>query len=177
MQSSHTASLPIPSLPTSATKAHVFSSLASGSLLSVGKLCDHQYTAIFTNNKVTIHKSNNIDITTAAPPILQGTRNAPLQPLYKSNLPPLQPTPHAANTVIHNPSICNRVAFYHATMFSPTVTTWTKAVRNNFLHRWPELTTTQITKYAPNSLATLLHTQHSHPSRLLHELLYLHTQI
>ena len=162
MQSSHTSSLPIPSLPASATKAHVFSSLASGSLLSVGKLCDHKCTAIFTNNKVTIHNSNKIDITATAPPILQGTRNAPLQPLYKINLPPLQPTLRAtANAVIHNPSIRNRVAFYHAATFSPTVTTWTKAVRNNFLHGWPELTTTQITKYAPNSLATIKGHQHA----------------
>jgi hypothetical protein len=160
MKSTHTATLPIPSLSPKATKAHVFSSLASGSLLSVGKICDQNCTAIFTSDKVSIHKNNSINISTKAPPILHGTRNSPTQPLYKINLQN-PPTPHLTNNVVRNPAIRNRVAFYHAAMFSPTITTWTKAVRNNFLHGWPELTIKQITKYAPNSLATIKGHQHA----------------
>ena len=159
MQSTHTASLPIPSLPAAATKDHVFNSLASGSLLSVGKLSDHQCTAIFTADKVAIHKNKNIVIATTSPPILHGTRNPPLQPPYKINLP--NPTFYRANSVIHNLSVRNRVAFYHAAIFSPTIATWTKAVRNNSLHGWPKLATSQITKYAPNSLATIKGHQHA----------------
>ena len=47
MHSQATTNLPVPNLPRQATKAHVFSSLASGSLLSVGKMCDENCTAVF----------------------------------------------------------------------------------------------------------------------------------
>ena len=46
-------------------------------------------------------------------------------------------------------------------MFSPTISTWTNAVRNKFLTSWPTLTVSQITKYAPNSIATIKGHQHA----------------
>ncbi len=165
MHSKSTTTLPIPTLSPTSTKAHVFHKLASGSLLSVGKICDENCTAVFTKKKMTIHKTNNIQISTCAPPILTGTREAPKQPLWSVKLPstiPSAPTQrsHLANSVLHNPSIRNRVAFYHAALFSPTISTWTKAVRLKQLSSWPELTMKQITKYAPNSIATIKGHQH-----------------
>ena len=174
MQSTHTTTLPI-NLPQSARTAHVFPSLASGSLLSVGKLCDEGCTAVFTKKKLEIHKNKNISIKTTKPALLTGSRDPPYQQLWNIQLS--QPTPiqkkaiptratilaalPALNSVIHTPSIRNRVAFYHAAMFSPTVSTWTNAVRNNFLTTWPSLTVAQITKYAPNSIATIKGHQHA----------------
>ena len=57
MKSISTATLPIPNLPSTATKAHGFPHLASGSLLSVGQICDHQCTAIFTSTKAKIYNT------------------------------------------------------------------------------------------------------------------------
>jgi hypothetical protein len=53
--SSHTATRDLhPSLPPSATIAHIFPALLSGALLSIGLLCDHGCTANFHQNDVTI---------------------------------------------------------------------------------------------------------------------------
>jgi hypothetical protein len=52
MTSKSTTNLPLPDLPPSATISHGFKSLASGSLLSVGQICDHNCTAVFTDTAV-----------------------------------------------------------------------------------------------------------------------------
>ena len=49
IQATHTANLNVPHLPSAARNVHLFPSLASGSLLSVGQLCDSGCTATFTN--------------------------------------------------------------------------------------------------------------------------------
>ena len=140
MESTHTTTLPIPSLPSQATTAHAFPTLASGSLLSVGKLCDQNCTAVFTKKQLEIHKNQNIKIITTQSPLLTGSRNPPLRPLWSINLSKTFTQTLVVNAVVHTPSIRNRVAFYHAAMFSPTISTWTNAVRNKFLTSWPTLT-------------------------------------
>ena len=50
MVSSATTNLYITSLPSSAKKSHSFNHIASGSLFSVGQVCDHDCTAVFDNN-------------------------------------------------------------------------------------------------------------------------------
>ena len=54
MQSTHTAELSFAKLPPAARKCHVFPSLASGSLISVGVLCDAGCIATFGKNFVNI---------------------------------------------------------------------------------------------------------------------------
>ena len=55
IQSSHTATLSLhPNLPPSARLAHIFPTLTSGSLLSIGLLCDHGCVATFQTDSVTI---------------------------------------------------------------------------------------------------------------------------
>ena len=76
MKSISTSKLPIPQLPPNATRAHGFQHLASGSLLSVGQLCDHNCSAIFDKAKVHIFKSDQVTIIPRAPPLLTGYRNA-----------------------------------------------------------------------------------------------------
>ena len=63
MESTSTALLPIPTLPPTATQAHGFPHLASGSLLSVGQLCDHQCTAIFTADTAAVYPNRNLTVT------------------------------------------------------------------------------------------------------------------
>ena len=53
--SSHQATLDIPTLvPLAACQCHLFPNLTSGSLISVGQLCDHGCIAQFTANAVDI---------------------------------------------------------------------------------------------------------------------------
>ena len=154
--------LPISHIPPSASLAHVMPKLASGSLMSVGKICDAGCTAIFDSTSVKIYKNKHVNITTKNKPIIYGTRNSLTKPLYSIQLP----TIHHINTTIHNPTIRNRVAFYHKALFSPTVATWLNAHKNKFLESWPAITATQITKYAPFSIATIQGHRHAHRSNI-----------
>ena len=54
MRSTHTATLHVPGLPKASLTAHVFPQLASGSLLSVGQLCDSGCIATFDKDKLYI---------------------------------------------------------------------------------------------------------------------------
>ena len=154
--------LPISHIPPSASLAHVMPKLASGSLMSVGKICDAGCTAIFDSTSVKIYQNKHVNIATKNKPIIHGTRNSPTKPLYSIQLP----TIHHINTTIHNPTIRNRVAFYHKALFSPTVATWLSAHKNKFLDSWPAITATQITKYAPFSIATIQGHRHAHRSNI-----------
>ena len=175
MQSNSTMHLPIPTLPPSATKAHGFNNLASGSLLSVGKVCDAKCTAIFTDTKMNIYNNKDVKITPTQKPIITGTRDAPHHPLWTVQLPshqqPCLPKPpshqpiqHLNNATIGAPSLRERIAFYHAAMFSPPLPTWCKAIDSGFLSTWPGLTAAQIRRNPPQSEATIkghLHAQRS----------------
>jgi hypothetical protein len=151
-----TANLPLPNLPPSDNISHGFPSLASGSLLSAGKICDHNCTAIFTGRSVKMLRTADVQIKTAKPPLISGARNAPHQPLYDVRLP--LPVHHSINLLTHEsanavnlPHLRDRIAFYHATMFSPIISTWTDAINAGFLDSFPELTAKQVHQYQPHS--------------------------
>jgi hypothetical protein len=52
-------------------------------------------------------------------------------------------------------SVADRIAFYHATMFSPTISTWCRAIDAGHLTTWPELTSKQVRQHLPASRAML----------------------
>ena len=81
MTSNSTTNFPLPSLPRSATISHDFPSLASVSIWSVGQICDHNCTAIFTNFPIKMYNNNDVKIQENKPPIISGIKNAPSQPL------------------------------------------------------------------------------------------------
>ena len=87
MISSTTTHLPITSLPPPATKSHGFNHLAYGYLLSIGQTSDNNCSAVFDKNSVKIFESTEVNINALCPPIIQGHRNAPTQPLYLVSLP------------------------------------------------------------------------------------------
>jgi hypothetical protein len=122
IRSSHTGTLPIPGLPLSACRAHVFPSLQSHSLLSIRQLCDHGCKAVFTHNDVTITRNDLV--------LLTGTRSIatnglwtldPLDPQTTSLAAPSSPITGSVNAMFHttlaHDTIANRIAFYHASLF------------------------------------------------------------
>ena len=147
MVSSATTHLPIPSLTPSATKYHGFKHLVSGSLFSFRQACNHNCTAVFWQKFRKIFKYIEVNIKTLFPPVIQGHCNALSQPLYSVSLPNHPPSITKANATINFSSIWDRIAFYHGTLFSPTISTWFKAIQNSFLQYWPELTVNQVPKY------------------------------
>jgi hypothetical protein len=157
--STHTALLNIPLLPPHACESHIFPTLASGSLISIGKLCDHGCIATFTSDAVSITLNDT--------QILRGSRSATTG-LWQLHLPQASPhcdlltpshtkdtpTPHhAANSLIPHQTLADRIAFYHATLFSPSLSTWCKAIDANLLATWPDLTSAQVRKHPPISSA------------------------
>jgi hypothetical protein len=143
LQSTHTAELDLPLLPLAARKTNLFPHLASGSLLSIGQLCDHGCTAHFTKNKLYIFYERKL--------IMQGTRQP--NKLWTMDPVPSSPT-HIANAAIDTPTIAERIRFYHASLFSPTLDTLCKAIDSNYLTTFPGFTSTQVRKHPPRSLAT-----------------------
>jgi hypothetical protein len=141
MISNHQVDLQLPNLPPAASNAHLFPALGDTSLLSIGQLCNAGCTATFTSDVVTIH--------------CDGHRSIDTNHLWQVNLPLNNfPTPvHQAATALQgNPS--QLVAFLHATLFSPSLTTLATALRNNLLPNIPGLTTQLLYQYPPHSIAT-----------------------
>ena len=143
-QAEYSAFLQIPGLPKEARKIHLLNKLASGHLLSLGQLCDHGCKAWFDKYRVYIIHNSKI--------ILQGTRNSTTNNLWHMNLPP---PPEQANAAIDQPTIAERIKFIHAALFSPTLQTWTNALREGLLTTFPRITTQQIRKFPPRSEATV----------------------
>ena len=130
MRSTHTALLDIQGLPQQAKTTHIFPNLASGSLLSIGQLCDAGCTALFDKKKLYIFNKGKI--------IMQGTRQ-------KSKLWTIDNTAHhSLNSVIDAPTIAERIEFFSRSLFSPTLPTLTKAISAGYLSSFPEVTTKQL---------------------------------
>ena len=155
IHSTHTAILDLPHLPPAARIAHIFPTLSSGSLLSIGLLCDHGCTATFN-----LH---TVDITLDGATILTGTRS-PTTNLWTIDLSQLRPpaTPiflshhqpqHRINALLAtDATIARRVAFYHAALFSPSLSTWCTAIDAGHLTTWPDLTSAQVRRHPPPSI-------------------------
>jgi hypothetical protein len=155
IRSSHTGTLPVPGLPLSACRAHVFPSLQSHSLLSIGQLCDHGCKSVFTHSKVTITRDDLV--------MLAGTRSIAtnglwtLDPLYPASpAAPSNPITGSVNTMLHttlaHDTIANRIAFYHASLFPPSLSTWCQAIDAGHFPSWPGLTSSAVRKYPHQSI-------------------------
>ena len=114
-------------LGTIAREASIVPQLKSASLLSVGTLCDDNCTVHFDKHKVDIIKNNEI--------IMQGRRNNK-DGLYE--LPIEKVTTEKVNVIIRLDKDKMELAnFLHGAMFSPSVTTLIKAIRNKQLLTFP----------------------------------------
>ena len=148
INSTHTASIPgLQSLPDDAKTVHLFpdSVLPHQSLLSVGKLCDAQCTAVFTAKDVTVKNQHGH-------PILTGSRNqttrlwdmdwAPQQQLLSASL-------FEANLGLQLTTQTQRTAYYHATLCTPVLSTMILAANKGFLRTFPGLQDATILRKTP----------------------------
>jgi hypothetical protein len=155
MSSMHEADLDIPSLPPAARKAHIFPGLTAGPLISIGQLCDSGCTPVFTPaTKVSIKLNNQI--------ILTGTPS-PVTRLWNIDLP-MTPVPKpASNATIQSATPAQLVAFSHAALFSPALSTLQSALDKNLLPDFPGLSAASLRKHPPFSAPMikghLYHTQ------------------
>ena len=116
MRSTHLAELPIPHLPMAARRAHIVPELRSHSLLSIGTLCDAGCEVKLTTTTVTVIHN---DAT-----IMTGTRIPP--GLWQFRIPSPPSTESEANSTIGYPNAAELVAYSHAALFSPALSTLEK---------------------------------------------------
>jgi hypothetical protein len=87
-------------------------------------------------------------------------RRSPISRLWTLDLPghPAKkrlPIP-SLNALIHNPNIAARIAFYHAAMFSPSLSTWCSATEDaGHMSSWPSITSKQVRQNPPASIVML----------------------
>ena len=105
-------------------------------------LCDHGCTASFDSSKVTI-SYNNVTI-------LEGFRD-PITRLWRLPLlPPASthpPTIHSVTNTTQTSCMANVIRFYHATLFSPSISTFIHAVKNGYFRSWPGLSVRAIKRH------------------------------
>jgi Reverse transcriptase (RNA-dependent DNA polymerase) len=145
MQSTHTAHLHLQNLPPIATHTDLFPALGETNLLSISKLCDAGCTATFNATEATIKKNGH--------KILQGTRAQTGAKLWHIDLP--QTSHFAGLAVNQSTKPADLVAFSHAAMFSPTITTLAEALRKDYLIGFPGLTKETLARHPPQSMATI----------------------
>ena len=123
IQTTHTGKLPFnPQLSNIAITANVLPSLKSASLILLGQLCNDDCNISLDKRAIKVYKNNK--------KILQGPRNYTYG-LWDINIP-LQPkhTQQSMSVIIQkNKAKKDLIQFYHAACFSPSVTTFYKAVK------------------------------------------------
>ena len=139
-----TTNIEWPTLPSTASKAHILPDLNPHSLVSIGVLCDHDCTATFNKHAVTIHRHNQPILT--GPRLPNGLWSLPLHPVH---------TQHQANTLFTPQTQQKMVQWLHAAAFSPSTSTFIDAIQRNFFATWPGLTPDLVRRYLPQSVATV----------------------
>ena len=143
MHSSHTGDLALPMLPPEARLGHAVPDLHTN-LLSMGQLCDAGCTVRFDSTTVSVIFQGTT--------ILHGVRS-PDTKLWHVNLPPVPPPEHTALASIGSATPAELVAFAHASLFSPALSTLHTALRKGFITNFPGLSDALLKKYPPQSYA------------------------
>ena len=140
--------LHLPNVSRQALEANILPSFKH-SLLSVGQLCDHDCTVIFSKHKCTIYNKQN-------KPVISGIRNHTTG-LYKQQMPANNNTNvHQANATLPTSNLQEHIKYLHKCTFSPTMRTWIQAVKKGHFKTWPGITVKAIQRYLPKSEATML---------------------
>ena len=130
----------------------MFPALGERNLISIGQLCDHGFSALFTAKNV------SLIIPTVK---LKGTRNTnngfyylDLQSANQSPISLIPPHSLFSKNIHALSTKSNIVQYLHRSTFSPVVSTWTAAITSGFFTTWPGLTSSLVRKHFPKSLAT-----------------------
>ena len=132
LQADKICTLPINTLPPEAKEANVVQGLDK-TLISIGKLYDAGYEAIFIKYEVGIYK-NKIKL-------LQGTQN------QQNGLWEVPLVREQCNMTCMSNNSRAMVRFLYAALGSPSISIITRAIHNGYLKSWPSLTIINITKH------------------------------
>jgi hypothetical protein len=147
MYSTHVAKLDLPHLPATARQVHIVPDLASHTLVSIGQLCDAGCDVTFNATAVTVKYNNLL--------VLQGNRTATTR-LWHFDVPTPTPPPipnEHAMSAVGSATPAELVAFAHASLFSPSLSTLAIAIKKGFVNNFPGLTKKSLTKHPPRLFA------------------------
>ena len=156
MYSTHEAELDLPSLPLAARRVHIVPALRTSSLLSMAQLCDAGCTVTFDATSVIVRLHHRSILNGVRTPDTGLWHLSLVQPRLDHRVPsPLAPPPvvHSAHSAIHSATPAELVAFAHAALFSPALSTLKQALDNGFLPNFLGLTVVGLRKYPPASVA------------------------
>lgn len=158
--STHTGTLQLPNVPTAACQADILPSLRSGSLVSIGKLCDHGCTAVFSKDKVEIHNADSALVAQGprAPTGLWHLElETPTQPAGQQEQSSNGHTTRIAQanlSTLAQQTAGDRIAFLHGAAGYPVVSTWIKAIEAGHFATWPGLSAAAVRRHLPASIIT-----------------------
>ena len=163
MYSTHEADLALPQLPLAARRVHIVPALKTASLLSMGQLCDAGCTVTFDATSVTV--------LLGAQQLLAGHRNVatglwhlsivPGDELPTASLTPsheidtstiVAPLLHRSFAAVQSATTAELVAFAHAALFSPTLSTLKTALERGYIAHFMGLTAQSLAKHPPASV-------------------------
>jgi hypothetical protein len=153
IHATHTGTLSYPNVPAAAQLTYLVPNLRSRPLLSIGVFCNAGCEVHFTRE--------SIAITNGTRPILTGQRD------HVTNLWSIAPAPMppvALSLTTHRVTASDRVAFAHASLFSPAISTLTIALQKGYLAGIPGLTSDTLKQFPPNN-SLPMHKGHLDQSR------------
>ena len=157
MKASHSVKVPLSShLSPTASTGHVLDGLSTGSLISIGKLCDDDCAALFSKYHLHIIKNGNIIIKGKRTP--NGLWHIPFAPKttttsITTSAPSKAPST-ATSAIRSNATKSDLAAFLHGTVCSPVVFTFIHDIKQGHFTTWPGLTTDLILRHLQPSIAT-----------------------
>jgi hypothetical protein len=151
-QQAHTPTPPpITGTPDASNVAHIFPNPKSGSLFTVGQFCDYGCEATFKKHTMCITANGNTVLTCN---ISSDTGIIWIMDTMSS------PQMLQANTIVgtvgstlNHDTTTNHVAFYHVSLFSPSLSTRCETIDTDHFMTRPGLTTAQVWMHPPPSVA------------------------
>ena len=147
MTSTHVAELPLPNIPMEARTVHMFPEMSSN-LVAVTPLTDAGCTVTFNKEEATIQCPDCEPIQRPSSP--RGVWELPMAAFAQAQ------DGIAMATIGNSSGPGDIVAFHHAALFSPAISTLQTAMEKNFLPPLPGLTKHTLAKYTPNLEATMM---------------------
>jgi hypothetical protein len=164
LTSTHEGILDFPLLSPAARHVHIFPALHHCSLLSIGQLCDAGYTVTFDATIMQVSDMHQTVLLTGQRSHDTGLWHVPMPtPIPHVAHHTVGPRYHMAARALGTPATAEQVAYAHATLFSPALSTLEKALARGFLTNFPGLTLDHLRKHPPRSIA--MHKGHMDQSR------------
>jgi hypothetical protein len=146
MYSTHEGEVDIPHLPAAACTVHIVPDLASHLLLSIGQLCNAECKVEFTaTNVIVLHNNRQV---------LHGMRT-PATQLWHINLP-TKSIDAETNAAIGSATASELVAFAHASLFTPTLSTLATALDKGYIPNFPGGLSSRTLRNHPPQLAAMI---------------------